>query len=59
MTSMPQRDFGVLPVPSWLRHEEGRTLHFGLVLNIAFGAFATFTVSSLYYIQPILGAFFS
>ncbi|KAH9917767.1 major facilitator superfamily domain-containing protein [Fomitopsis serialis] len=50
-----QRDFGVLPVPIWLRHQEDKPLHFGLFLNAMFGIFACFTVSNLYYCQPILG----
>ncbi|TFY51898.1 hypothetical protein EVJ58_g10320 [Rhodofomes roseus] len=50
-----QRDFGVFPVPSWLRHREDKPLHFGLFLNAMFGIFACFTVSNLYYCQPILG----
>ncbi|KAF9047971.1 major facilitator superfamily domain-containing protein [Rhodocollybia butyracea] len=48
-------EFGFLPVPSWLRYNPEKPFHFGLGMNIAFGLGATFTVSNLYYCQPILG----
>ncbi|GAA5917654.1 hypothetical protein JCM6882_003423 [Rhodosporidiobolus microsporus] len=48
------RDFGVLPIPRWLRYDSEKPPEFGLVLNAAFGFTATFTVANLYYPQPIL-----
>lgn len=38
-----QTEFGILPVPSWLVHREGQEFHFGILLNAAFGLFATFS----------------
>ncbi|KAL9709070.1 hypothetical protein Ac2012v2_007884 [Leucoagaricus gongylophorus] len=48
------RDFGIIPIPSYLRYSPSKPFHFGLTLNIAFGFFSTFTVANLYYCQPLL-----
>ena len=37
------RDFGVLPIPPWLRHDPSRPAHFGLLLNVVFGLASTFS----------------
>lgn len=44
--STRQRDFYLVPVPSWLRHREDKPLEFGLFLNAMFGIFATFSKSA-------------
>ncbi|KAF9005427.1 major facilitator superfamily domain-containing protein [Cyathus striatus] len=36
------KDFGIIPIPPHLRHDEARPFHFGTVLNIAFGFASTF-----------------
>jgi hypothetical protein len=38
----PTRDLGFLPVPSRLRHDPAKPIHFGLALNVAFGLSSTF-----------------
>lgn len=37
------KEFGFLPVPSWLRYNPEKPFHFGLGMNIAFGLGATFS----------------
>ena len=37
------RDFGIIPIPSYLRYSPSKPFHFGLTLNIAFGFFSTFS----------------
>jgi MFS family permease len=41
--TLPQRDFGFVPIPTYLKHVEGSEISFGIWLNLAFGAFATFS----------------
>jgi len=36
-------DFGIIPIPSHLRYDPSRSFHFGLMLNIVFGFFSTFS----------------
>jgi hypothetical protein len=43
---MSQRDFGILPIPSYLKHVEGREVQFGVLKNVILGVFATFSESS-------------
>lgn len=45
----PQRDFGCLPVPSWLRYDPKNPFYFGVGMNAAFGIGATF---SRYHLKP-------
>ncbi|KAL0573185.1 hypothetical protein V5O48_008778 [Marasmius crinis-equi] len=49
-----KRDFGLIPIPRRLRYDPQKPFHFGYVLQIAFGFASTFTVSNLYYCQPLL-----
>ncbi|KAF9259083.1 MFS general substrate transporter [Marasmius fiardii PR-910] len=49
-----KRDFGIIPIPKRLRYDPQKPPHFGIVLQVAFGFASTFTVSNLYYCQPIL-----
>lgn len=37
------KDFGIIPIPRRLRYYPGKTFHFGLLLNIAFGFASTFS----------------
>jgi hypothetical protein len=37
------RDFGLLPIPRRLHYDPDRPPHFGLMMNIAFGLFSTFS----------------
>ena len=39
-------DFGLLPIPRRLRYDPDKTPHFGLMINIAFGLFSTFSRKS-------------
>ncbi|KAF8527953.1 major facilitator superfamily domain-containing protein [Hysterangium stoloniferum] len=48
------RDFGFLPIPQRLRFYEGRPQTFGVLLQLTFAAATTFTVTNLYYCQPLL-----
>ncbi|KAF8992970.1 hypothetical protein BDZ89DRAFT_1186138, partial [Hymenopellis radicata] len=48
------KDFGFIPVPKRLQYNVEKPFHFGLPLNIAFGAASTFTVMNLYWCQPLL-----
>ncbi|KIK61677.1 hypothetical protein GYMLUDRAFT_166006 [Collybiopsis luxurians FD-317 M1] len=51
----PTTDFGLIPIPERLRYRPDKPpFHFGLVLNASFGFASTFTVSNLYYNQPLL-----
>ncbi|KAJ7096878.1 major facilitator superfamily domain-containing protein [Mycena epipterygia] len=43
-----------IPIPKRLRYHHGKSFHFGLLLNLALGFASTFTVTNLYYCQPIL-----
>ncbi|KAJ7149718.1 MFS superfamily [Mycena filopes] len=47
-------DLGFLPIPKRLQYHEGKTFHFGLLLNLSLGFASTFTVANLYYCQPLL-----
>ncbi|KAG8690218.1 hypothetical protein FRC11_013101 [Ceratobasidium sp. 423] len=47
-------DFGIIPIPKYLRHDPAKPFHFTLALNIFFGLASTLTVGNLYYCQPIL-----
>ncbi|CAE6414672.1 unnamed protein product [Rhizoctonia solani] len=47
-------DFGIIPIPRYLRHDPAKPFHFTLALNIFFGLASTLTVGNLYYCQPIL-----
>ncbi|KAF8895775.1 major facilitator superfamily domain-containing protein [Mucidula mucida] len=49
-----RRDFGFIPVPKRLQYNVEKPLHFGLPLNIAFGAASTFAIMNLYWCQPLL-----
>ncbi|KAF9018746.1 MFS superfamily [Hymenopellis radicata] len=49
-----RKDFGFIPVPKRLQYNVEKPFHFGLPLNIAFGAASTFTVMNLYWCQPLL-----
>jgi hypothetical protein len=40
------KDFGILPVPQRLRYDPDRPPQFGLMINIAFGLFSTFSEDS-------------
>ncbi|KAF5388759.1 hypothetical protein D9757_005578 [Collybiopsis confluens] len=53
--SMQTTEFLFIPIPSWLRRNSESPVDFGVGMNIALGLAATFTVSNLYYCQPILG----
>ncbi|KAI1789923.1 major facilitator superfamily domain-containing protein [Ganoderma leucocontextum] len=48
------KDFGFLPIPKRVRYDPERPAHFGLLMNVIFGVASTFTVSNLYYCQPLL-----
>ena len=37
------RDFGILPIPPWLRYDPSRPAHFGLLLNVVSGPASTFS----------------
>jgi len=39
------KDFGLLPIPQHLRYDPDKPIHFGLLMNIAFGLFSTFSTS--------------
>lgn len=47
------KDFGFLPIPRRLQWDDDPP-PFTLALNLIFGFASTFTVASLYYVQPIL-----
>ncbi|CAE7138874.1 unnamed protein product [Rhizoctonia solani] len=47
-------DFGIIPIPKYLRHDPMKPPRFTLALNIFFGLASTLTVGNLYYCQPIL-----
>ncbi|KAJ7029894.1 MFS superfamily, partial [Mycena alexandri] len=47
-------DLGFLPIPNRLQYHNGKSFHFGLVLNLSLGFASTFTVANLYYCQPLL-----
>nr|VWP02198.1 Nucleosome assembly protein 1 [Ganoderma boninense] len=49
-----RKDFGFLPIPKRVRYDPDRPFHFGLLMNVIFGVASTFTVSNLYYCQPLL-----
>ncbi|KIK53960.1 hypothetical protein GYMLUDRAFT_923230 [Collybiopsis luxurians FD-317 M1] len=49
-----RKDFGIIPVPDWLRYDPDTPFHFGMFLNILFGVTSTFSVANLYWCQPIL-----
>jgi hypothetical protein len=49
-----KKDFGLLPIPKRLQYNPERPVHFGLWMQILFGFASTFTVSNLYWCQPIL-----
>ncbi|KAF7341531.1 MFS superfamily [Mycena venus] len=44
----------VIPIPKRLRYHEGKSFHFGLLLNMSLGFASTVTVANLYYSQPLL-----
>ncbi|KAI0072585.1 MFS general substrate transporter [Panus rudis PR-1116 ss-1] len=48
------KDFGLIPIPKWLRHDPSRPHPWTLALNVAFGIWSTVFVANLYYCQPIL-----
>lgn len=50
----PTKDFGFLPIPSYLRYYDGRPQKFGFILQVVFVMASTFTVANLYYCQPLL-----
>ena len=37
------KDFGIIPVPRYLRYDVTKPFHFGLLLNIGFGFISTFS----------------
>ncbi|KAJ7058933.1 major facilitator superfamily domain-containing protein [Mycena amicta] len=47
-------DLYLLPIPKRLRYYEGRTFHLGVVLYLTLGFSSTFTVTNLYWCQPLL-----
>ncbi|RDB26923.1 putative uncharacterized transporter YgaY [Hypsizygus marmoreus] len=47
-------DFLLIPIPRRLRYDPDRPFYFGVLLNVAFGFASTFTVSNLYWCQPLL-----
>ncbi|KAH7927666.1 MFS general substrate transporter [Leucogyrophana mollusca] len=47
-------NFGFLIIPTKLRHDPAKTIHFGLFMNISFGLGCTLVVANLYYCQPLL-----
>ncbi|KAL1748346.1 major facilitator superfamily domain-containing protein [Schizophyllum fasciatum] len=47
-------DFGFLAIPRRLRYDPSRPFEWTLLLNVSFGFASTFTVSNLYYCQPLL-----
>ncbi|KAJ7745539.1 MFS superfamily [Mycena maculata] len=47
-------DLFFIPIPSRLRYRHAKSFHFGLLLNVAMGFASTFTVTNLYYCQPLL-----
>lgn len=49
-----KRDFGLVPIPKYLRVSKEKPPKFDLFLNILFGIGSTFIVSNLYYCQPLL-----
>jgi len=36
-------DFGIIPIPSHLRYDPSGSFHFGMMLNIVFAFFSTFS----------------
>ncbi|KAI0343758.1 MFS general substrate transporter [Trametopsis cervina] len=48
------KDFFLIPVPKYLRHNPEKPPHLGLFLNIVFGIATTCIVCNLYWCQPIL-----
>jgi len=42
-TQLRTHDFGIIPIPSHLRYDPSKSFHFGLILNIIFGFFSTFS----------------
>ncbi|KAF7296982.1 MFS superfamily [Mycena indigotica] len=48
------QDLYVLPIPERLRYREGRTFELGVVLYLTLGFSSTFTVTNLYWCQPLL-----
>ncbi|KAJ7626844.1 MFS superfamily [Roridomyces roridus] len=53
-TPLFTHDLFFLPIPTWLRSYPGKPCKFGLMLNISMGFAGTFTVTNLYYCQPLL-----
>jgi hypothetical protein len=49
-----ERDLGLLPIPRRLRYNPKRPFYFGLWMQILFMLSSTFTVSNLFWCQPIL-----
>ncbi|KAF7318655.1 MFS superfamily [Mycena chlorophos] len=47
-------DLYFLPIPERLRYSEGKTFHLGIVLYLTMGFSSTFTVTNLYWCQPLL-----
>ncbi|KAF8190929.1 MFS general substrate transporter [Mycena galopus ATCC 62051] len=43
-----------IPIPKRLRYHDGKSFHFGLLMNISLGFASTVTVANLYYSQPLL-----
>ncbi len=39
-----RKDFGFLPIPKRLRYDPARPAHFGLLMNVIFGAASTFSM---------------
>ena len=38
-----RKDFGIIPIPDWLRYDPEKPFHFGMFLNILFGVTSTFS----------------
>ncbi|KAF7312990.1 MFS superfamily [Mycena kentingensis (nom. inval.)] len=47
-------DFGFVPIPERLQYREGRRFHLGWALYLILGFSSTFTVTNLYWCQPLL-----
>ncbi|KAI0687034.1 MFS general substrate transporter [Earliella scabrosa] len=54
MTGLSTVDFGFVPIPKRVRYDPQNPAHFGLLMNVIFGAAGTFIVANLYYCQPLL-----
>ena len=45
VSNRAHKDFGLFPIPQHLRYDPNNPIHFGLLMNIAFGLFSTFSTS--------------